>query len=636
MRITPNGTKTFGGRTDSDVYYRIVDGPDQKWAIIRNGGSFTVSVPGSYRIAIGASPYPGDRIVNVKKIQYNLPNELSIDRRTTLGYVCPGAAPNTGTIRVFAAGGYSGLNTYTYKLAEQGKGKDGPFLDSNTTGYFTSNSRYSLMKNTNYSIRVVDNCGNAIVQDVQILDFATYQIITTDKPMFCVGDTAYLKAINLPTSAKQYRWEFPNGQIKESIQNPIIYNIDSSWAGKYKVTINSDLCGQPIKGEFDMKVAPYTVRCYSAVTDTSVNPYIHGLLGNWRPFRSYVYYGARAEADPGVKTDIRKDGAYNDFMNFWEKQTASWTPRKDTTRWVWNAESTVFSKKGFELENKDPLGRYNAGLYGYDGAVPVAVVQNSRYRESGFDGFEDYSFVAGNCGDDPCPVGRHFNFSRYKNKLSTEQSHTGRYSLKAAKGDSIMLSALVTDSDRQLTAPDFQQAEKCNMTVLKAVRLNPGVLVPDFSPVAGKRFLFSVWVKEEQDCKCTTYTSSEITLLVGGPVRVTATAQPKGAIIDGWQQYEGVIDVPKGSTAFNVVIVPKNNVNVYYDDLRIHPYNANMKSFVYDPVNLRLMAELDENNYATLYEYDDDGTLIRVKKETERGVKTIKETRSALLKETAQ
>ena len=58
-----------------------------------------------------------------------------------------------------------------------------------------------------------------------------------------------------------------------------------------------------------------------------------------------------------------------------------------------------------------------------------------------------------------------------------------------------------------------------------------------------------------------------------------------------------------------------------------------MKSFVYNTVNLRLMAELDENNYATFYEYDDDGTLIRVKKETERGIMTIQETRSALYKE---
>ena len=48
---------------------------------------------------------------------------------------------------------------------------------------------------------------------------------------------------------------------------------------------------------------------------------------------------------------------------------------------------------------------------------------------------------------------------------------------------------------------------------------------------------------------------------------------------------------------------------------------------------LTLMAELDENNYATFFEYDDDGTLIRLKKETERGIMTIKETRSAMLKD---
>ena len=57
-----------------------------------------------------------------------------------------------------------------------------------------------------------------------------------------------------------------------------------------------------------------------------------------------------------------------------------------------------------------------------------------------------------------------------------------------------------------------------------------------------------------------------------------------------------------------------------------------MKSFVYDPVSLRLMAELDANNYATFYEYDDQGNLIRVKKETERGIVTLKESRSVYTK----
>ncbi|WP_452223464.1 hypothetical protein [Lacinutrix chionoecetis] len=73
---------------------------------------------------------------------------------------------------------------------------------------------------------------------------------------------------------------------------------------------------------------------------------------------------------------------------------------------------------------------------------------------------------------------------------------------------------------------------------------------------------------------------------------------------------------------------PVKRVDAFYDDIRIHPFNGNMKSFVYDPITQRLMAELDENNYATMYEYDEEGGLIRVKKETEKGVFTIQETRS--------
>jgi hypothetical protein len=71
---------------------------------------------------------------------------------------------------------------------------------------------------------------------------------------------------------------------------------------------------------------------------------------------------------------------------------------------------------------------------------------------------------------------------------------------------------------------------------------------------------------------------------------------------------------------------------VYIDDIRLHPFDGQMKSFVYDPSSQRLMAELDENNFGAFYEYDDEGTLIRVKKETERGIMTIKETRSGYRK----
>jgi hypothetical protein len=42
------------------------------------------------------------------------------------------------------------------------------------------------------------------------------------------------------------------------------------------------------------------------------------------------------------------------------------------------------------------------------------------------------------------------------------------------------------------------------------------------------------------------------------------------------------------------------------------------------------MADLDENNYASFYEYDLEGNLARLKRETERGIMTIKETKSSI------
>lgn len=109
--------------------------------------------------------------------------------------------------------------------------------------------------------------------------------------------------------------------------------------------------------------------------------------------------------------------------------------------------------------------------------------------------------------------------------------------------------------------------------------------------------------------------------------------KPAGNIIEGWQRYEAEILIPVTATGINVRLKNLTSTDtVYFDDLRMHPFNANMKSFVYHSSNLRLMSDLDENNYASFYEYDDEGTLVRVKKETQAGVKTIQETRSALIK----
>ena len=73
----------------------------------------------------------------------------------------------------------------------------------------------------------------------------------------------------------------------------------------------------------------------------------------------------------------------------------------------------------------------------------------------------------------------------------------------------------------------------------------------------------------------------------------------------------------------------EGNNPAYYDDIRFFPFDASMKSYVYDPLTLRLVAEMDGENYATFYEYDEEGAMVRVKKETERGVMTLREARQS-------
>ena len=375
--------------------------------------------------------------------------------------------------------------------------------------------------------------------------------------------------------------------------------------------------------------------CRSIITDTAYNPYVTGVLGNWRSNRSFTWYGARAETDPATETDTRRNGAFADFASYWTFQNNKLVAQLDTTRWIWNSEITLYNRKGLEIENKDPLGRYNAGLYGYNLTMPTAVVQNSRYRESAFEGFEDYDFVTQVC-DTACASNRHIDFSPYVGKIDNTQKHTGKSSLRLNDQEEVALSFVLKDVAQDAIVPTINYNLKQDACIagggLESIKSSNKILLPAFSPVPGRRMVISAWVKEVKDCNCTTYSKNSIIVVFDNNNTTALTFSPKGNIIEGWQRYENVFDIPANATSMTVSL-NADTAGVYFDDLRIHPFNANMKSFVFHPVDLRLMAELDENNYATFYEYDDDGTLTRLKKETQRGIKTIKETRSALLKE---
>ncbi len=154
--------------------------------------------------------------------------------------------------------------------------------------------------------------------------------------------------------------------------------------------------------------------------------------------------------------------------------------------------------------------------------------------------------------------------------------------------------------------------------------------VSSFSPMPGK-YVVSAWVKENNASQSTIqYTKPYLRISFSGASN-TFSLIPSGKIIDGWQKIDSIISIPSSATSISIALKVTSG-DAYFDDIRFFPLDGSMMSYVYDPINLRLMAELDERNFATLYEYDEEGKLIRIKKETEKGVMTIQENRDNILK----
>jgi hypothetical protein len=174
---------------------------------------------------------------------------------------------------------------------------------------------------------------------------------------------------------------------------------------------------------------------------------------------------------------------------------------------------------------------------------------------------------------------------------------------------------------------NYQDATTQNgCTALTPISGSSDMMNPTLNVPVGKKMLFSAWVKD--GCTAAVNNCSKVDILYN-QFYTAATCKPAGPVIDGWQRVEGEFTLPADATSMSVSLVNNTGNLIYFDDIRIQPYNGNMKSYVYDPVSLRLVAQLDENNYASFYEYDEQGTLIRTKAETEQGIKTIQETRSA-------
>ncbi|MEQ1746749.1 MAG: hypothetical protein ABMA02_15055, partial [Saprospiraceae bacterium] len=361
---------------------------------------------------------------------------------------------------------------------------------------------------------------------------------------------------------------------------------------------------------FECNKVQQIVRCGWQAPGDTVNPYRLNLRGVFRPKRTWAYLTDRVPeptASVSTGTNTRSDGYFNQFSSFWESTPSNiWRTRP--AGWTWAKQATRFNPVGNEVENQDALGNFSAELTGYSNTQVTAVANNARYRQIAFEGFEDYGFDMPSCQ-------RHFGFPLLNDTTSTT-SHTGKFSKAVQPNTPVSTKYSVVSP---ICPPPGWILERRPIPYV----LHACDCVGKFAPDPGKPYVFSAWVKENKPLGTLHYGNAAVEVKTGGQIYTFKTA---GQIIEGWQRIYGEFNIPATATDIEVVL-RGNGTAAWFDDLRFAPFDGSLKTFVYDPRTLRFTYELDENNYFTEYEYDAAGMLERVKKETERGVMTIQESR---------
>lgn len=136
------------------------------------------------------------------------------------------------------------------------------------------------------------------------------------------------------------------------------------------------------------------------------------------------------------------------------------------------------------------------------------------------------------------------------------------------------------------------------------------------------KYILSYWVSAST---IHSIPSNLIDIKVNGSTTLTLTNTGNDQVVENWKRIERSFVIPANAVSIEVKLNNTHSAYIYYDDIRIQPMKSSMISYVYDIITQRLTAQLDDNNYATYYEYDVQGNLIRIKKETERGIMTIQE-----------
>lgn len=352
-----------------------------------------------------------------------------------------------------------------------------------------------------------------------------------------------------------------------------------------------------------------------------INPFINGIIGNYMPLCSYTPLTKRVHTSA-----LKDDGFLENYKPYWIWSANGLTENLDKGEWIRSDSITVLNSFGQLLESVNSLNISQSSNFGFGRLVTEAVSNDANYFDIAYDSYEDYNYNTYRLlPSSSCSYPQHFTFDRESDlhiapTIDNSVSHSGNNSLA-------ILASNFAEYKFKVNVRSPMRSERSDRFLESTFNVFSGDFIKPFSPKSGK-YLLSVWVK---DPALNSPNLRGFIEPVGVTININGVSySPSGPIIDGWQQVNAVFEIPSSMTNSYVRINNGRMSKIWIDDLRIHPINANMVTYVYDERKLRIDAVQNELNFTQFYEYDNEGNLARTKKETEFGVFTINEVKSQL------
>ncbi len=390
---------------------------------------------------------------------------------------------------------------------------------------------------------------------------------------------------------------------------------------------------------------------------TSINPVISEGYGNMKPITFYKFKTIRTySAQPNIKSDgLYPSSGTGSFTPFWFQESGNpylvsirsdfcsiGISGKDRGNWIAFEKEAYYSPYGDQLQVKNAIDVNSATRTGFNHTLPILEATNARVTDVGFESFEEYRWVypfltAGtSTGTSRVFNNDHLGFynqisptGSLQPNYTSNAAHTGKYSLFYQTNQSV---------DLKYNVNQFYSRQKVTYGVDDVdcgCRLDgEGVNAVKLDLDQNKTYIASMWVKgTTQSTDYASLVNFSVTQTYGvSSVANGTTTLVKSNIINGWQKldYEIKLSSLPGTSPYviDIFINSGSTGSFYLDDFRIQPFNSTMTCRVYDPFQLKLCAELDDRNFATIYEYDQEGMLVRKKKETLNALQTVQEIRT--------